>query len=271
MSGEIRFLYFLVLLFFNYFTTYLLLTSSFRRDTKHVIRDTFNERPFVLVGENSAEIIRVEEPLMADFLVDSLPVTHDRFEPNQSNLLSRGLDRIFGDVSKGFQEKERLLPVGTSLLGFGKVTVEKGLKVLQPPDDNKQPYILTTQTKRQVIQSLQGSARVYKIFAIMFGVAGVGIVGYIIVKWYKKWVNDREMRALRREISAGRERAEEQGNDDTAASRECVICLRNRREVILLDCGHICCCFDCSQALPEPKKCPVCREAVARIRNIYMP
>jgi E3 ubiquitin-protein ligase MUL1 len=241
-----------------------------RRDTKHVIRDTYNERPFVLEGNTATERIHVEEPLMAQYLVDSLPVTHDRFEPNKANLLSRGLDRIFGDVSKGFEEKERLLPVGTSLLGYGRVTMEGGVKRLGPAEDARQPYILTTQTKRQVVQALQGSARLYRAVAVVLGVAGAGVLAYVLYKRYRRWHQTREMRALRREIEAGRTAGGPHAGSD-AASRECVICLQNRREVIMLDCGHICTCFDCSQAIPEPKKCPVCRELVARIRNIYMP
>ena len=249
---------------------------------KNVIRDSYTLKPFVLADPNSSSSyaqIKVEEVLAADFLDESLITTHDKFEPSQSNLLAKGLDRIFGDVSKGFQEKERLLPVGTSMLGIGKIAIEKGMKVLVPPE-NGMPYILTTKTKRQVIKSLQGTAHFFKVISLLLGVVGVGITGFIVYKHYMKWQQRRAARELQREVEAARQQRMQAAADRGAAnngeaggdhSRDCVVCLTNPREVILLDCGHICVCLDCSQAIPEPKKCPVCRADIERIRSIYIP
>lgn len=52
---------------------------------------------------------------------------------------------------------------------------------------------------------------------------------------------------------------------------KCVVCLTNEREVVLLNCGHVCVCGDCAFALPEPKKCPVCRERVERFVTTFTP
>uniref|UniRef100_A0A673LX05 RING-type E3 ubiquitin transferase n=1 Tax=Sinocyclocheilus rhinocerous TaxID=307959 RepID=A0A673LX05_9TELE len=34
-------------------------------------------------------------------------------------------------------------------------------------------------------------------------------------------------------------------------------------------CGHVCACEECYRALPEPKKCPICRARIDRIVLLY--
>ena len=45
-------------------------------------------------------------------------------------------------------------------------------------------------------------------------------------------------------------------NDDDDATEECLICLTEQKEVLLLPCKHFCVCSDCFVHLD---KCPVCR------------
>ncbi len=49
----------------------------------------------------------------------------------------------------------------------------------------------------------------------------------------------------------------------------CVICFYQRREVVLLPCGHLIMCFDCAQACVS-KPCAVCRRKVESMHLIYM-
>uniref|UniRef100_A0A8C5DCY1 RING-type domain-containing protein n=1 Tax=Gouania willdenowi TaxID=441366 RepID=A0A8C5DCY1_GOUWI len=51
---------------------------------------------------------------------------------------------------------------------------------------------------------------------------------------------------------------------DNQPDNTCVICLNQPRNCVLLYCGHVCCCFRCYQALPQPR-CPVCRQAIIRV------
>eukprot|EP00930_Biecheleria_cincta_P069139 TRINITY_DN56917_c0_g1_i1.p1 TRINITY_DN56917_c0_g1~~TRINITY_DN56917_c0_g1_i1.p1 ORF type:complete len:405 (+),score=58.23 TRINITY_DN56917_c0_g1_i1:79-1215(+) len=44
------------------------------------------------------------------------------------------------------------------------------------------------------------------------------------------------------------------------SEQQCAICLGNRKDTILRPCGHLCCCWSCSDSIKG--KCPVCREAV---------
>ncbi|KAG7259014.1 hypothetical protein CRUP_013867, partial [Coryphaenoides rupestris] len=36
-----------------------------------------------------------------------------------------------------------------------------------------------------------------------------------------------------------------------------------------LECGHVCACEPCYQALPQPKKCPICRAPIDRVVPLY--
>jgi E3 ubiquitin-protein ligase MUL1 len=44
---------------------------------------------------------------------------------------------------------------------------------------------------------------------------------------------------------------------------QCVVCLGAEREVIMLDCGHVCSCADCAaELLRVNQPCPVCRSEI---------
>lgn len=79
-----------------------------RADVKNVIKDQLNIQPFVLVSSepratSSQWSVEVTDALSAEYLRESLTVTHDHYKPTSGNLLSRGLDRLFGEVTKGYQ------------------------------------------------------------------------------------------------------------------------------------------------------------------------
>ena len=47
----------------------------------------------------------------------------------------------------------------------------------------------------------------------------------------------------------------------------CCICLERHCNTVVKPCGHARFCNTCIQALPSPKKCPLCRERVLRKTN----
>ncbi|XP_026567997.1 E3 ubiquitin-protein ligase LRSAM1 [Pseudonaja textilis] len=48
---------------------------------------------------------------------------------------------------------------------------------------------------------------------------------------------------------------------------ECVVCMELQAQVVFLNCGHVCCCHSCSEAL---RTCPLCRQdIVQRIRLFH--
>ena len=53
--------------------------------------------------------------------------------------------------------------------------------------------------------------------------------------------------------------------------RSCVVCLGQQREVILLDCGHVCVCADCATEIMRTRPlCPVCRASIARVAPAFI-
>jgi len=52
---------------------------------------------------------------------------------------------------------------------------------------------------------------------------------------------------------------------------QCVVCLTAEREVILLDCGHVCACKLCADTLMrEDHQCPVCRADIRAIKPAFI-
>ena len=106
-----------------------------------------------------------------------------------------------------------------------------------------------------------------KWLALICGACSVGYMSYLAYQKYKAWQSRREMMRAVNELRAARERG---GRDEDDDSQTCVICLSNPREVVILDCGHICVCLSCAEALPHPQHCPVCRQNVTRVIPVYV-
>ena len=47
----------------------------------------------------------------------------------------------------------------------------------------------------------------------------------------------------------------------------CCICMENPREMVYVNCGHLCACAKCERRIDD--KCPICRTASRAIRIIY--
>lgn len=54
-------------------------------------------------------------------------------------------------------------------------------------------------------------------------------------------------------------------NEDN--SYNCIICLKKKRELVFLYCGHVCCCKSCFEKLPL-KSCPICEKNIIKIHPI---
>ena len=261
----------------------------YRSDVKKVIRDSTQDVPFYLRKlfwreEDGQSHVYIMEPSEAEFLMSDLTSTYDKFEPTTSGFMQRVTDRIFGDVHEGIHVSEEMLLCDTLLLGIGQVALVDGKVHLRPPESGYK-YILTQITKTEIIRRLENRQKVFKIFAYITVFIGASTVVYLAHKHYKAWKlkreNERfleEVRNVRLERDRGRT---ERGNGNVSADgnqngiseddNTCVICLTNPREVILLNCGHICTCAECVVVLPTPMKCPVCRQAVQRYLPVYNP
>eukprot|EP00993_Chasmostoma_nieuportense_P003534 NODE_4244_length_819_cov_58.072254_g4086_i0.p1 GENE.NODE_4244_length_819_cov_58.072254_g4086_i0~~NODE_4244_length_819_cov_58.072254_g4086_i0.p1 ORF type:complete len:233 (+),score=47.28 NODE_4244_length_819_cov_58.072254_g4086_i0:43-741(+) len=57
--------------------------------------------------------------------------------------------------------------------------------------------------------------------------------------------------------------------EETSAAEEgnrCKICFENEINCVLLECGHLCACFDCGKQL---KQCPFCRQRILKVKKTF--
>lgn len=203
------------------------------------------------------------EPLSAESL--QLKVIHDKFEPVASTVAESLVQWASGDKTKGFQTIEQMLPVGTTLTGIGEITLtDDGIKI--GPPKSGLTYYLSQLTVDAIIRQLQSGKKVWKILSAIFA-CGSGILFLVSLYFYLKRRRERQIemefiRRMREEVNildAG------EGLDQQEA---CVICMDRQRNVVILDCGHFCCCSECAQRV---NNCPVCRRAIARLVPTFTP
>ncbi|BFZ04540.1 hypothetical protein BsWGS_07579 [Bradybaena similaris] len=249
--------------------------NGFWNDMKIVIRDNTELVPFAISKPGGDPKFRVEvtDVRRATQFEDDLQTTYDRFEPSKSSLVQVGLDRLFGEVTKGIQETEQMLLIGTSVLGVGKIFLDRGEIKLSAPDDFNRTYIIT---------KMPSHVTAYKVMAIITACIGGSLLSYIIYRHTSGWLEKRRRRLefdeMRRSIAEQRKRSQGSQNtgtaEETSGLREedtCVVCLANVRQVFALPCGHLATCTDCARALPPPKTCPMCRAHVERFMPVYRP
>jgi len=164
-----------------------------------------------------------------------------------------------------------MLGVGVPLIGIGKLMLIGGRHIVLSPPDNGRRYFLTTSSKHELVSSLKSVARTLNIARWVVGIAGLTAVLYFISRAVRKRKSQYESQRL---LAALKDRRQQAASADTEimspSASPCVVCLSQPREVVLLDCGHICVCGDCAAALPLPKVCPICRQQVDRIIPTYV-
>ncbi|KAL8562552.1 hypothetical protein ACOMHN_045817 [Nucella lapillus] len=247
---------------------------GFWTDAKNVLRDTFDIAPFAMRDPNNPQhAILVTEATEAEDLLENLDVIHDKFIPHKTSVMQTGIDRLFGEVCHGIQETEGMLVLGTSLVSFGEIVLEDGRLKLQPPQTLNAKYILTRMSRGQLIKSILSQATLLRTVAVVFGLISVTLASVVIWRQTKKYLarrkSEKELEAVRR--MALQRHAEAREECRKSAEEPCVVCLHNPREVVTLNCGHICMCCDCLEMLPEPRKCPICCVEVQRFLPIYRP
>lgn len=103
----------------------------------------------------------------------------------------------------------------------------------------------------------------------MFGTIGV-VIGVIIARRY--W-REREEERLKEELrlrlaESRKERRQRVRDYELREDQLCVVCRERPREIIILPCGHVCLCEDCSIDINE--RCPVCRGGIDQKAAAYI-
>lgn len=103
----------------------------------------------------------------------------------------------------------------------------------------------------------------------MFGAIGMLIGGIVFRRYWKDRTEQRLAEDLRQSLAASRkERRQRVRDTDLREDQLCVVCRTNPREIILLPCGHVCLCEDCSDDITSD--CPVCRAPISQKAAAYI-
>ena len=228
---------------------------------KRTISTVINDVPFSLTSARSSLGVVVDEPLSASGL--EYTRIYDKYEPlNSMSVPANLLQWVSGDMTKGIQTIEDGLIEGSTLTAVGKVTLRGGTIKIKQPDTYE--FILSKQPFDSIIREKTRSARQWKYVTIGFAIAG----GVFLMIWaYKKWRQARSERVpLDRFTRIQFNERLEQNLASTDEEQSCVICLTRRRNVVILDCGHICVCRACAMQLDT---CPICRAEIVRLVPTY--
>ncbi|XP_063001372.1 mitochondrial ubiquitin ligase activator of NFKB 1 isoform X2 [Elgaria multicarinata webbii] len=232
-------------------------TTHLWNDYEKIIHQRTNTTTFDLVPqEGEADVsVRVQKPLDATEL--SLETVYEKFHPSVQSLTDVIGHYISGERPKGIRETEEMLKVGAVLTGVGELVLDNRTIKLQPPKQGLH-YYLSSLDFDALLQKRESSVRLWRVLTVVFGFATCAVLFAILHKQYRRHQERRRLRQMQETIAAGGD-----------AANTCVICLSHSRTCVFLDCGHVCSCDKCYQALPRPPRCPICRQEIARVVPLY--
>ncbi|XP_040182715.1 mitochondrial ubiquitin ligase activator of NFKB 1 [Rana temporaria] len=242
-------------------------TTHLWNDHEKVIHQRTNTVPFDLVPEDADAgglAVRVVKPLEATEL--DLETVYEKFHPTVQSFTNALGHLLTGEQPKGVQETEEMLRIGAAVTGVGELVLDNKTIKLQPPKAGMQ-YYLSKLDFDSLVQRQESQVRVWKILCLLCGVATCVTLFFVLRRQYRLYKEKRRLKRLQQEFEDARARF---GDDEAEEARStCIICLANQKSSVFLECGHVCSCYECYQALPSPKKCPVCRNAISRVVPLY--
>uniref|UniRef100_D3TMJ3 RING-type E3 ubiquitin transferase n=1 Tax=Glossina morsitans morsitans TaxID=37546 RepID=D3TMJ3_GLOMM len=226
--------------------------AGFWTEQRKLIHVSSNEMPFELrSNEAGVEIIDALSAAVLD-----LDVVYDNYEPSSLSFF----DHVFGFFSgvrqKGLQTTEEVLRDGSFITAVGELEMDGKVLRLQPSPLG--PLFLTTATKSTLIKKFEEakSSMLFKIFVC--GAISAVLISVIGRKLYVKKKQERDDRRIREALEKERKKRRARSRpQDLTRDQLCVVCTTNPKEVIILPCGHVCMCEDCSEKIKQT--CPVCR------------
>ncbi|XP_041378703.1 mitochondrial ubiquitin ligase activator of nfkb 1-like [Gigantopelta aegis] len=239
-------------------------------DGQQIVTDTLQSVPFVLANPvNSEQKVHITKALAANFILDTLTITFNQYNPQHPNLILADIARAVGEYTKGFQEREKMLLVGTNLVGIGKVCLENSQVKLVPPSQGR--YILSRLNRNGIIAVYESRWFIYEVIAIIFGLISTRLAFCLVCKLVKRFIQRIKGKRKRKKSDEIRATTRATPVSDAAEAdpSTCVICVSRPTDVVVLDCGHVCMCSQCARILPEPKLCPMCRALVKRFVPLY--
>ncbi|XP_069803297.1 mitochondrial ubiquitin ligase activator of NFKB 1 [Dendropsophus ebraccatus] len=240
-------------------------TTHLWNDQEKVIHQRTNSVPFDLAQDDcddSGPTIRVIKPLDAAEL--ELETVYEKFHPAVQSFTNVLGHFITGERPKGVQETEEMLKIGATVTGVGELVLDNKLLKLQPPKAGML-YYLSSLDYPSLVQRQESQARLWKILTVICGLATCVTLFFILRRHYRHRKEKQRLRQLQKEF----EQASARLGEDEEVQNACSICLTNQKSCVFLECGHVCSCYHCYQALPEPKTCPICRNGISRVVPLY--
>lgn len=228
-------------------------------DSTRVVHQRETAVPFVLVGPDETTV-KVLKPLNASGAY--MQMTYYRFHQGINTFSDFVGELLCGEKIDGQLETEEMLKVATTLTGVGKLVLEKnGCLTFGPPDEAE--YILSLKDFDSLLSEHTSMTALWKRLAVACTLAGSAVLLWVIWRYYSQVKIQREREAARNYFQNM-----QTDTTDRATDNPCVICFNRTRDCSLLDCGHVCCCYMCYDTLPQ-KRCPICRQTIRRVVNLY--
>ncbi|XP_017774313.1 PREDICTED: mitochondrial ubiquitin ligase activator of nfkb 1 [Nicrophorus vespilloides] len=241
-------------------------TAGFWSDHERLIQEVHNVMPFVL--DSNGYTVEIVDPVAADIL--DMDVISDVFTPTVPSVMDHIWGFFAGVRQRGVQTTEKMLRKGTMITGIGELVASKDGSTLklQPPT-NEAPFYLTNMQITSLVRKLDDTKKTYRWLCLLFGTVGLVLGGLMARRFYKDYCKKRDDLRTREELERNRvERRRRVRDDDLPEIHLCVVCRINPREIILLPCGHVCLCEDCSTGIVD--NCPVCRSAIDKKSAAYI-
>ncbi|XP_011687509.1 PREDICTED: mitochondrial ubiquitin ligase activator of NFKB 1 [Wasmannia auropunctata] len=243
-------------------------SAGYWSDQERTIHQVYHTVPFVL--QNRWYSVEITDPLSAEIL--DLDIISDQFQPSVPTIIDHVWGFFTGVRQRGIQSTEKMLREDSIITTIGELsrskTVESNYLTLQPPL-NGPPFYITSMSITSLIRKLDDRKKIYRIFCLMSGTIGL-VLGGIMARRY--WKNKQEQRLadqLRQSLETSRQERRQRVRDrDLREDQICVVCKTNAREIILLPCGHVCICEDCSVSINN--NCPVCRTQIIQKAAAYI-
>ncbi|KAJ1531516.1 hypothetical protein ONE63_000191 [Megalurothrips usitatus] len=240
---------------------------GFWGERERIIHEVYNSIPFALQSGNID--IEVADALSAHYL--DLETISDIYEPSSLGLWDYLWGFFTGVRPQGLQKTEEMVREGALLTGIGELALsEDKISLRLQPSQDGLPYFLTSLPLNTLSKKLESEKQTFKYLSIILGVVGVGILCMMAHRRWKKEMEKRieEEKRLRLEKSRKERRQRARPSGDFSENELCSVCRENPKEVVLLPCGHVCICEDCSEDITD--KCPVCRADIESRNPAYI-
>ncbi|KAJ3586468.1 hypothetical protein NHX12_012866 [Muraenolepis orangiensis] len=245
-------------------------TTHIWNDTEELIHQRTNTVPFDLASHDDevAVAVRVVRPLDAAEL--DLEKVYENFQPATQSLSNVIGHFLSGERPKGVCETEEMLRLGESVTVVGELVLDHGLAKLQSPKQGL-PYLISRLDFQSLLSKQESGVRLWRVLVLACGAAAGCLLLLLLWRRYEHRRRARQERRVLLEFKEWqRRRMREQGVDEEAvAPGACAVCLSRERSCVFLECGHVCACEPCYQALLRPKKCPMCRAPIDRMVPLY--